>query len=300
MVLRDDHVVQRVKLQLMLVMSAMVLSSPFLAGFANVQSVYASTDQMPARARLGVPFQLAVNETVHVAGSSLSVTFFNVTEDSRCPADAVCIWAGQVTVMVGVRENSTDLGRFNLTLGDNASAALQNVSSYSIRLTEVQPYPLASQPTSPSDYIATLVVSGDSGGKPVMARSVLVKAVGNVTGGAGIKGLISAWSVDREFGVAVLLMRNDDMSLWRGVAKFMPSESECTNAEMGQCIDGVISSVSAGSGISEGDPIHLEISSDKSTIYLTVGSDEYQLDISKHKEVSKPYVPRGNSAMATP
>jgi hypothetical protein len=243
---------------------------------------------MPARARLGVPFQLAVNETVHVAGSSLSVTFFNVTEDSRCPADAVCIWAGQVTAMVGVRENSTDLGRFNLTIGDNPSSAQQNVSSYSIKLTEVQPYPLASQPTSPSDYIATLVVSGGDGGKPVMARSVLVKAVGNTTSGVGMKGLISAWSIDREFGVAVVTMHNEDTSLWRGVAKFMPSESECNNEDIGECVDGVITSVSAGSGISEGDTIHLEISVDRSTIYLTVGSDEYQLDISKHKEVSKP------------
>jgi hypothetical protein len=272
----------------MLVMSAMIVSLPVLTSSANISSAEASPDQMPARARLDVPFQLAVNETVHVAGSSLSVTFFNVTEDSRCPADAVCIWAGQVTVEVGVRENSTDLGRFNLTLGDNPLAAQQNVSSYLIRLIEVQPYPLASQHTSPSDYVATLVISGDDGGNPVMARSVLVKALGNSTGGAGLKGLISAWSIDRESGIAILSMRNEDMSLWRGVARFMPSESECANVEMGQCIDGVVTSVSAGSSISEGDTIHFEISSDKSAILVTIGSDDYELDITKHKEVSKP------------
>jgi hypothetical protein len=239
--------------------------------------------EVPARATLGTPFILAVNETVAVAGSDVSVKFFNVTEDSRCPADVVCIWEGQVTVMLGLTENTTDLGRFNLTLGGggNASMAEREVGSYVIKLTEVQPYPYSSRPTMPSDYNATFVLT--SSGSSV-ARSVLVKAVGNETG------FIGSWSIEMESGVAIIVMKEEDMSATRAVVRFVPTGAECTNPEMTECIDGEITSVTGDADISQGDTIHFEISDDRATIQLTIGSDEHGLEIRKFKEVSKPIV----------
>jgi hypothetical protein len=240
---------------------------------------------MPARATLGTPFRLVVNETVAVAGSDISVTFLNVTEDSRCPADVVCVWEGQVTAMVGLTENSTDLGRFNLTLGGggNASMAEQTVGLYTIRLTEVQPYPLSSQPTLPSDYNATFVLT--SSGTSGMARSALVKAVGNSTD-SGVTGFIASWSVERG-GVAIIWMQSEDGSFSRSVARFVPSEAECAD-EMAECIDGMVTSVSGDAGISQGDAIHFEIDADKTVVSVAIGSDESELQIRKYKEVSKP------------
>jgi hypothetical protein len=242
---------------------------------------------MPARATLGTPFRLVVNETVAVAGSDISVTFLNVTEDSRCPADVVCVWEGQVTAMVGLTENSTDLGRFNLTLGGggNASMAEQTVGLYTIRLTEVQPYPLSSQPTLPSDYNATFVLT--SSGTSGMALSALVKAVGNSTD-SGVTGFIASWSVERGAGVAIIWIHSEDGSFSRAVARIAPSEVECSDDEMAECIDGMVTSASGDAGMSQGDTIHFEIDADKTVVSVAIGSDESELQIRKYKEVSKP------------
>jgi hypothetical protein len=259
----------------------MILATLFAISSPGVSEAQVGVGEVPARARIGTPFILAVNETVAVAGSDISVKFVNVTEDSRCPSDVICIWEGQVTVVVGLTENNTDLGRFNLTLGGggNASMAEQDVGDYVIKLTEVQPYPISSQPTQLSDYNATFVLSSSGGSS--MARSVLVKAVGNATG------FIGAWSIEREIGLAIIVVKGEDMSATRAVVRFVPTEAQCTNPEMAECIDGEITSV-AGAGISQGDTVHFEIDADKATIQLTVGSDEHELEIRKHREVSKP------------
>ena len=105
------------KLSLLFVLSVMIIVSPLLIT-SNFRTE--ASPQVPPRGSLGVPFDIAVNQTVAVAGSDVSVTFLNVTEDSRCPSDVICIWAGQVTAMIGLTQNSTDLGSFNLTLGAGA------------------------------------------------------------------------------------------------------------------------------------------------------------------------------------
>lgn len=45
---------------------------------------------------------LKPGETASDASGSITVTFVEVLEDSRCPADAVCVWAGQVKVLLEV------------------------------------------------------------------------------------------------------------------------------------------------------------------------------------------------------
>jgi hypothetical protein len=80
------------------------------------------------------------------------------------------------------------------------------------------------------------------------------------------------------------------MSLSRFVASFTPTEAECVNEEMAECIDAEITSASDGAPVSRGDIVHFEIDAEKSMITVTIGSDEYELEIRKHKEVSKPIV----------
>jgi hypothetical protein len=266
------------------VVAGMVIITPIWVSSTSMEGAEASPE-VPARARVGIPFEISVNETAQVEGADIDVTFLNVTEDSRCPSDVVCIWAGQVTVVVGLSQNGTDLGRFNLTLGaGNSSMASQEVGSHTITLVGVQPYPISSQPTLPSEYVATLVLSGEGG--PAMARSVLVKAVGNSTEGPAITGFIASWSVDLQTGVAIVVMRNDGMSLSRVVAGFVPAAAECADAEMAECIDGEITSVSGDARIIQGDAIHFETDNDTKVV-VTLGSDEYELEIRKFKEVSK-------------
>lgn len=48
---------------------------------------------------LGTPFSLRMGETADVDGR-LRVTALAVTGDSRCPANAVCVWAGEAAVAI--------------------------------------------------------------------------------------------------------------------------------------------------------------------------------------------------------
>ena len=128
-----------------------------------------------------------------------------------------------------------------------------------------------------------------------MVRSALVKAVGNATQGPAIAGFIASWSVDLQTGVAIVVMRNDDSSFSRVVARFVPIVAECTDVKMSECIDGEITSISGDAEIIQGDSIHFETDKDTKVI-VTFGSDEYDLEIRMLKEVQKPYIPQDSNA----
>ena len=48
---------------------------------------------------------LAAGQTSAVAGTALTLRFVGVTNDSRCPADALCILGGSATVVLEVSSN---------------------------------------------------------------------------------------------------------------------------------------------------------------------------------------------------
>lgn len=52
---------------------------------------------------LGEPFWLAQGARAVSGEGSTAVRFAAVVSDSRCPPEAVCVWAGEVTVDVGLR-----------------------------------------------------------------------------------------------------------------------------------------------------------------------------------------------------
>lgn len=107
-----------------------------------------------ASSSLGVPlgqeFILKPGETVQVQSTDLRVTFVGVVNDSRCPADAVCIQAGDAVLALRV-------GSADVELRSN-SAPLQAVGAYNVRVERVEPYVYTSRVIPPDDYRAALVV----------------------------------------------------------------------------------------------------------------------------------------------
>jgi hypothetical protein len=100
---------------------------------------------------------LARGEAGVVSGSATRLQFVDVTSDSRCPADAVCIQAGEAVVQL----RSIDDGRtedYELrTSGPNRAAVTRR--GLRIELVELQPYPFSGRPIAAGDYRATIVVS---------------------------------------------------------------------------------------------------------------------------------------------
>jgi hypothetical protein len=96
---------------------------------------------------------LAAGEIARLA-DGLTVRFTGVPADSRCPGDAICVWAGDATVRLEVTAAS---GRVEREL-HTARAQPVSHEGATIDLVSLDPYPFQSRPIQPGDYRATLRV----------------------------------------------------------------------------------------------------------------------------------------------
>lgn len=101
------------------------------------------------------PFTIAYGESATLDGGALTLSFDEVLEDSRCPADAMCVQQGQVSVKLTVNGEEVIL-TMPAPAGETAS---KKVGEYLIALTDAQPYPLASDPAEHAEYVVTLSIT---------------------------------------------------------------------------------------------------------------------------------------------
>jgi len=106
---------------------------------------------------LGQEFTLATGEAASVVGATLRVRFLQVSGDSRCPADALCIQGGDALVHIRA-ENAGAVAEYDLHTGDSSRAAARH-AGFRIELVSLQPYPFSSRSIKPDEYRATLKVS---------------------------------------------------------------------------------------------------------------------------------------------
>jgi hypothetical protein len=108
-------------------------------------------------ATLDSPFQLQINQAAMLESENLKIRFSSVTEDSRCATGHQCIWAGRGTIVVDVFKNEQSLGAFSLSTEGGVDTT--TFDEYSLNLVSLDPYPVANQTISLSEYTATLVAS---------------------------------------------------------------------------------------------------------------------------------------------
>lgn len=106
---------------------------------------------------LGGEMKLAVGQVGEVSTEGVTLQFKDVSEDSRCPLNALCIQAGKATIHVAVAKSGVGSQTVSLTVGTGEGYSL--FADYKIRLVALDPYPVAGQPVVPGNYVATLVVS---------------------------------------------------------------------------------------------------------------------------------------------
>jgi hypothetical protein len=83
----------------------------------------------------------------------LTVRFVELVEDSRCPVDVNCIWAGNAVIKVRVTKN----GRSKiLTLETNGPANTVNVEGYSMKLVAIAPAMRSNARIDRNRYVATI------------------------------------------------------------------------------------------------------------------------------------------------
>jgi hypothetical protein len=110
-------------------------------------------------AHLGREFKLRAGQQVTLKGQSLRIKFAAVKEDSRCPADVTCVWAGNAAVRLEVSIRGR--GSKSVTLNTNSRSSLvdDQYRGYKVKLVGLSPYPRSSQRIAAGDYIVTLLVS---------------------------------------------------------------------------------------------------------------------------------------------
>jgi hypothetical protein len=92
---------------------------------------------------------------MRVEGTSLTVRFNDVSGDSRCPADAICIQGGSADVRItALSDGSTR--NYELRTGDMRPVQHDDLT---ISLVQLAPYPFSSRKILPEDYRVTLKVT---------------------------------------------------------------------------------------------------------------------------------------------
>jgi hypothetical protein len=109
----------------------------------------------PTPLALGESFELHAGASAILQGG-LTIAFNRVESDSRCPMDALCVWAGDATVTVSLSKAAES--RVQRELHTDPRASETSYLAYSIKLVALAPHPQSSRPIRPQDYVATLTV----------------------------------------------------------------------------------------------------------------------------------------------
>ncbi|MFA6520367.1 MAG: hypothetical protein WCT44_02035 [Candidatus Paceibacterota bacterium] len=94
---------------------------------------------------------VGVGETKYING--VRITLNKILSDSRCPADATCIQAGNIVVNVTLKSN-TDQETLNMADND----APRGFDTWKVSLVSSSPFPLASKPVPYTNYKVTFKV----------------------------------------------------------------------------------------------------------------------------------------------
>jgi len=105
--------------------------------------------------KVGEEFELAVHQTAQISAENISATFQGVLEDSRCPVDVTCIWAGLAKVSLQVSVSGQERELSLSTSPPENSAVFEN---YTFWLLSVRPVPRSDQNIDSSAYVVTMRV----------------------------------------------------------------------------------------------------------------------------------------------
>jgi hypothetical protein len=105
----------------------------------------------------GVAFELPVGKTAALNGNGARITFKQVKEDSRCPTDVTCVWAGDARIELTISRNGSSDDTKILTLSPPNSEARSG--DLQIRFVGLTPVPRQAAGNGPRAYVAQLVVN---------------------------------------------------------------------------------------------------------------------------------------------
>ena len=107
-------------------------------------------------ASTGREFTLHQGETARVGNRGLRLTFLALREDSRCPADVQCPWAGNARLEFVARQAGHDSA--HIELNTTLEPHSRPYDGVEVVLVGLAPTPRVGTPIQGSEYVATLRV----------------------------------------------------------------------------------------------------------------------------------------------
>lgn len=108
-------------------------------------------------------FTVHYQDTLFNEPENIRISFDEVFEDSRCPENVVCLWAGNAKLGLTLSQNQT---KFPFELNSHGGVRFPKdttLLSYKIALLDVKPYPHTDSTYTEEDYSATIIVSKTTG-----------------------------------------------------------------------------------------------------------------------------------------
>lgn len=115
------------------------------------------TCEKAIEATKGSEFSLAIGQTAYIASEPIYIKFIDVTGDSRCPKNVVCIQAGNAACDVEITLNNTSEQVTMNRLGLSEAPGERTFQKYTFAF-DVLPYPETGKQIGKSDYRLILTV----------------------------------------------------------------------------------------------------------------------------------------------
>jgi len=110
------------------------------------------------QARQNEEFSLFMGQRALIVGENLEIRFDEVIEDSRCPRDVICVWAGRVTCMVELTCAGSSYRMALTEPGLTDDYSKERYEGYELTF-HVTPYPEAGKKIATDAYRLHLIVS---------------------------------------------------------------------------------------------------------------------------------------------
>jgi len=102
--------------------------------------------------------ELRIGATASVPGTTSSVTFVRVSNDSRCPKGVTCVWEGDAVVELRVQSPGGEPRVITLHVNPRFEQRA-TIDGVVVALDRLDPYPEADRPIAADGYVATLRVA---------------------------------------------------------------------------------------------------------------------------------------------
>lgn len=112
-----------------------------------------------AAARLDESLTLRLGESARVEDFDLTVSFAEVSSDSRCPKDVNCIQAGEAVIQLELRTDAGERAVIELTVPPGGSSVAKSFGAFLVTVVELHPEKESDKTIDPSAYRATVKIS---------------------------------------------------------------------------------------------------------------------------------------------